>query len=99
MIVSNPPYSDTKKIILRLKELGKPFILIMPCSKLSTGYVRETFKDAEHPLQIVIPRKRVQFIKIVDGVALEEQENKCNFDCFWYCWKIGLERDIVWLNH
>ena len=69
MIVSNPPFSDTKRIILRLKELNKPFILIMPCSKLTTGYIRENFKNTEDPLH-----------------------------CFWYCWKIGLDRDIVWLD-
>ena len=98
VIVSNPPFSDTKRIMARMKELGKPFILIMPCSKLTTQYVRGNFKDTEEPLQIILPRKRIQFLKMVDGVILEKQENSCNFDCFYYCWKIGLERDIVWLN-
>ena len=96
--VSNPPFSDTKRIILRLKALGKPFILILPQSKLNTGYMRESFNDTIDPLQIVIPRKRVQFIKMVGGVVQEKQENKCNFDCFWYCWKIGLPRDITYLE-
>jgi len=97
VIVSNPPFSDTKAVMTRLKELGKPFILIMPCSKLTTQYVRETFMNSDDPLQIIIPRKRVQFIKMVDGVVVE-QKNACNFDCFWYCWKIGMERDILWLE-
>ena len=97
VIVSNPPFSDTKRIMKRLKELGKPFILIMPCSKLTTQYVRETFMDSEDPLQIVIPRKRVQFIKMVDGVVVD-QKNACNFDCFYYCYKMNLPRDIIWLE-
>jgi len=97
VIVTNPPYSDTKKIMPRLKALGKPFILIMPCSKLTTQYVRENFKDTEDPLQIIVPRKRVQFIKLVDGVMVE-QRNCCNFDCFWYCWKMNLPKDLMWLE-
>ena len=32
---------------------------------------------------------------INDGNDLQ---NKCNFDCFYYCWKINLERDIIWLK-
>ena len=44
-------------------------------------------------LQIIIPRKRIQFIK--NG---NELQNKCNFDCFYYCYKMNLERDIIWLD-
>ena len=98
VIISNPPFSDAKRIMKRLKELGKPFILIMPCSKLTTQYIRGDFKDAEDKLQIIIPQKRIQFLKMEGGLVLEKQENSCNFDCFYYCWKIGLERDIVWLD-
>jgi len=98
VIVTNPPYSDTKRVMNRLKELGKPFIMIMPCSKITTKYVRENFKNVDDPLQIIVPRKRVHFIKMVDGVVLENQQKQCNFDCFWYCWKIGLEKDLMWLD-
>ena len=98
VIISNPPFSDTKRIMARMKELDKPFILIMPCSKLTTQYVRETFKDTEDPLQIIIPRKRIHFQKQVDGVIPEGFKSACNFDCFYYCYKMNLSRDIVWLE-
>lgn len=90
IIVSNPPFSLCKNIIKRLKHLDKPFIIILPCSKICTSYIRESFNDK---LQIIIPRKRIQFIK--NGIELN---NKCNFDCFYYCYKIELEKDIIWLN-
>jgi len=93
IIVSNPPFSKSKDILIRLKELDKPFILILPSSKINTSYIRENFKDTEDPLQIIIPRKRIQFIKNGNNM-----ENKCNFDCFYYCYKIGLEKDILWLG-
>ena len=38
IIVSNPPFSKLKEILLRLKELDKPFILICPSSKINTFY-------------------------------------------------------------
>jgi len=93
VIVSNPPFSKSKQILNRLKVLDKPFILILPCSKICTQYIRENFKNTDSPLQIIIPRKRIQFVK--NG---NELNNKCNFDCFYYCYKIDLPRDIIWLE-
>ena len=90
IIVSNPPFSITKQIMKRLLVLDKPFILILPSSKINTSYFRE-WKDKG--LQIIIPIKRIQFIK--NG---NELKNKCNFDCFYYCYKINLSSDIVWLD-
>lgn len=91
IVVSNPPFSKAKEVLKRLKELEKPFIMILPSSKINTQYVRENYKN--QGLQIIIPRKRIQFIK--NG---NELQNKCNFDCFYYCYKIGLPRDIIWLE-
>jgi hypothetical protein len=91
VVVSNPPFSKAKEVLRRLKDLDKPFILILPSSKINTQYVRENYKN--QGLQIIIPRKRIQFIK--NG---NELQNKCNFDCFYYCYKIGLPKDIIWLE-
>tara|TARA_R110000803_G_scaffold3631_3_gene12171 strand:+ start:758 stop:1264 length:507 start_codon:yes stop_codon:yes gene_type:complete len=93
IVVSNPPFSKSKDIVIRLKELDKPFILILPSSKINTQYFRDNFKSTDSPLQIIIPRKRIQFVK--NGTELQ---NKCNFDCFYYCYKMDLPRDIVWLE-
>ena len=77
----------------RLLVIDKPLILILPSSKINTSYFRE-WKDKN--LQIIIPRKRIQFTKILNGEKIKT--NSCNFDCFYYCYKIGLDRDIVWLD-
>lgn len=97
IIVSNPPFSKSHEVLTRLKELGKPFIVIMPCSKINTQYTRGLFCNIDEPLQIIIPRKRIHFLKQVEGVVPEGWKNACNFDCFYYCWKMNLPRDIVWL--
>jgi len=98
IIISNPPFGKKKEVFTRLKELGKPFIMICPSSMINTQYMRQLFCADESPIQIIIPRKRIQFIKMVDGVVDPEQKKACNFDCFYYCHKIDLPRDIVWLQ-
>jgi len=90
VIISNPPFSLSKEIMSRLLIIDKPFILIFPSSKINTQYFR-MWKDKG--LQIIIPRKRIQFIK--NG---NELQNKCNFDCFYYCYKMDLPKDIIWLE-
>ena len=95
IIVSNPPFSHSKTIMDRLLVLDKPFILILPASKICTSYMRK-WKDKG--LQIIIPRKRINFIKKIDGVEPENWASACNFDCFYYCYKIGLDSDIIWLE-
>lgn len=95
IIVSNPPFSLSKEVMARMLILDKPFILIMQCSKISTGYMRP-WKDKG--LQIIIPPKRIHFTKLVDGVVPDNWKNACNFDCFYYCYKMNFEKDIIWLD-
>lgn len=95
IIISNPPFSKSKEVITRLKELDKPFIMIMPSSKINTSYMRNNFMNKG--LQIIIPRKRIHFNKLVNG-KIDETIKSCNFDCFYYCYKIGLQKDIIWLE-
>lgn len=98
IVVSNPPFSKIKEILERLIHLDKPFILILPSSKINTQYFRKFFCDNENRIQIIIPRKRIQFDKVVNGVKVD-QKTSCNFDCFYYCWKLNLEHDIIWLKN
>jgi hypothetical protein len=99
IVVSNPPFSKVPEIITRLKELNKPFILIMPSPKINTQYFRKLFSNTDDPIQLIIPRKRIHFEKQIDGKIPDNWKSDCNFDCFYYCWKMGLERDIIWLKN
>ena len=93
IIVTNPPFTEVKNVLKRLLVLDKPFIMIMPSSKINTSYMRD-WKDK---IQIIIPPKRIHFEKKVDGKTPEKYKSSCNFDCFYYCYKIELPKDIVWL--
>ena len=87
IVITNPPYSKKKKVLQRLKDLNKPFILIMPCSTITTKYLRNLYKE----IQIIIPPKRIHFIKN------NNLTSRCNFDCFYFCYKINLPQDIIFL--
>ena len=95
IIVSNPPFSQSKEVLTKMLEYDKPFIMIMPSSKINTGYFR-AWKDKG--IQIIIPKKRIHFTKLVDGKVPDKWKNACNFDCFYYCYKIDLPKDIIWLD-
>jgi len=93
LIVTNPSFSNVKDIIPRLMSLDKPFILILPTFKLYTNYFREAFKDKK--LQLLIPRTRIQFAKLIN--TKKTTENKCSFDCAYFCYKMDFPKDIIWL--
>lgn len=97
IIVSNPPFSKSKEVLTRLKELNKPFIVILPASKVCSQYTRSLF-NGDKTLQLIIPKKRIHFQKQINGVVPENWKNACNFDCFYYCWKMNLPCDLLWLE-
>ena len=88
VIVSNPPFSIKGKVLKRLYELDKPFIVILPISTLSQIQFKKYFADK---IQIIIPKKRIQFMKGSD------QLNRSWFDAIYYCYKCDLEKDIIFL--
>ena len=103
IIVTNPPFSDCKNVFERLAILDKPFIMILPVSKMNTNYFRDwlTEMEAAHPeiqdqIQLIVPRKRIQFIKIENGKKIETK-SCCNFDCYYYCHRMNLPKSIIHL--
>lgn len=95
IIISNPPFTLKKEVFTRLIELNKPFIMICSQQLLFTQYFKQIIKN--NKLQIIIPRRRIQFIKIENGEYVDTG-NRCNFDCLYFCYKMNLENDITFLE-
>ena len=93
IIVSNPPYSIKKQVFKKLKELDKPFIMLVPISTITYKYFIELF---ENNYQLIIPRKRIHFIKKVNG-EVDETAKHSPFDTIYICYKINLEQDLMYL--
>jgi len=94
--ITNPPYTLKKEWLTRAKETSKPFILLMPCSVIGRLYFMELFQYEK--IQIIIPRKRIQFVKKVNGEVPKDFKPQCSFDCFYFCWRMDLPQDIMWLE-
>jgi len=91
IVVSNPPFSLTKKVIERLHTLDKPFILLLPVAKICYQY----FRLVGDGLQLIIPPKRINFYF---GGRDGGRRTISNFDCMYYCWKMNFEKDIIFLG-
>ena len=87
IVVSNPPFSKKMEVLRRLKELNKPFMLVLPASTLGTKTLQKLFPD----IQIIIPNGRISFIK--NG----NQSSSVWFASFIYCWGMNLPRDLIFL--
>ena len=93
--ITNPPFNIKKEWFEQSKKYDKPFIILCPSSTLNTQYFRKFFKDK---IQIIIPRKRINFIKYDrEKNEIISQSNRCNFDTLYYCYKMNLPKDIIWL--
>jgi len=84
-IVSNPPFSLRQKVFTRLKELDKPFIIVMFPIVLSCKWFLDLFDD----IQIIIPKKRVKFI------GNGKDNYTPNGGVWYFCWKMDLPKDLI----
>ena len=96
MILSNPPYESCKKLFDFLKEIDKPFMLLLPSMKIHTNYIAKFYDEED--MQLVIPRRRIHFQKYVDKKPVEGWKDGTSFDCVWYCYKMNFKRDITFLE-
>jgi len=91
IIIDNPPFSKKKEILLRLKEINKPFILICPSLMLSYKYFQELFKDN---IQVIIPSKRINF----KHINSEKKNYSPPFASFYFCYKMNLPKDLIFID-
>jgi len=96
IVVTNPPYSLAKEIINRLMILDKPFMLLMPVFKLGSQYMNNAFFGKT--LQLIIPKKRINYMKTDEHGKHLALKNSCTFVSIWYCYRMNLPKDIIWLD-
>ncbi len=91
IIVDNPPFSKKKEILTRLKEIDKPFIMIIPTCLLCLKWFQKLYSNQ---IQMLIPMKRLTFTK------LNENNNGYTppFGSFVYCYKMNLEKDLIFID-
>ena len=90
IIIDNPPFGKKKEILIRLKEIDKPFILICPSIMLVYKYFLELFKDH---LQVIIPQKRIYF----KHINSTKKNYSPPFGSSYFCYKMNLEKDLIFI--
>jgi hypothetical protein len=91
IIIDNIPFSKWKSVCKRLKELGKPFIIItFPKLILLKGFTN-LFKN---DLQIIIPTKRPTFTHLTNPKIGYTPP----FGNWYMCYKMNLTKDLIFLD-
>ena len=62
-IISNPPFTLKKIILQRLKELDKPFLLLVPLDTIDRQYFQKIFKNDLDKLTLYFLPRRIDFIQ------------------------------------
>lgn len=73
VIISNPPFTNKRKIFQRALDFNKPFALLMSNTWLNDAAPKQLFKDKD--LQLLMFDKRIKF----------DDRNKITFSSSYYC--------------
>jgi len=87
VIISNPPFTNKRKIFERALSFNKPFALIMSLTWLNDSAPCDLFLEKD--LQLLKFNKRIKFLK-PDGTS----ENKVTFSSAYYCYDF-LPKQII----
>lgn len=91
VIISNPPFTNKRKIFERALSFGKPFALIMSNTWLNDSAPVKVFSEANKQMQILFFDKRMRFKN--NGII----QDKITFSSSYFCCDF-LPSDIV-LGH
>lgn len=80
IIISNPPFTNKRKIFERALSFNKPFGLLMSNTWLNDSAPKQLFLNKQ--LQLLMFDKRIKFIN--NGII----NNKITFSSSYYCWNL-----------
>ena len=90
MIITNPPFETElkKKILTKLADLDKPFMIIMNSCNVFSNYFQDTFKGKD--IYFIYPRCKLYFDKYNGNKKLiDNQKNKStSFYSIIVCYKV-----------
>lgn len=86
IIVSNPPFTNKRKIFERALSFNKPFALMMSNTWLNDSAPKVLFKEKD--LQLLMFRNRIKFLN--NGII----NNKITFSSSFFCWNL-LPKQII----
>jgi len=91
IMIDNPPFSKKKEILKKLKEIDKPFILIIPSVMLCYKYFQDYFKN---DLQMIVTYNRIKFRHINST----NKNYTPPYASFYFCYKMNLPKDLIFID-
>ena len=87
ILISNIPFSTElkKRMLKKLLELDKPFIIIMNTINLFSKYFKEIFEGKD--IYFIYPSAKIHYDKYKNG-KLVPPENKTSFYSIYVCYKV-----------
>jgi len=86
IIISNPPYTNKRKIVERCLSFEKPFALLLPLTWLNDSAPKQLFLEKD--LQLLMFDKRIKYLN--NGII----KDKITFSSAYYCYNI-LPKQII----
>ena len=98
IIITNIPFETQikKKILARLVELDRPFIIIMNSTNLFSKYMRQIFGENIKDIQIITPSTKIHYEKLLDNGELEIKKNTSFYSVF-VAYKMNLNPEQLWV--
>ena len=98
MIITNIPFETNikKKILKKLVEIDKPFIIIMNSLNMFSKYMREIFGENIKHLQIITPSTKIHYQKLLQDGSMEYKKNTSFYSVF-VAYKMDLTGDQLWV--
>jgi hypothetical protein len=95
IILTNSPFSRyiLTEFLYNLSALDKPFVIILPITKIFSKYFKTAFRQYKD-IQIIIPKSRVSFI---DPNNSSNNRSNPSFCCCFIAYKMDLPADILFL--
>ena len=90
-VITNPPFSLKYKIMDKLVEHNKPFILVLPLACINTISFRNCFNNKMNDVSVIIPRGRLKFIQN------KEIKKSPSFESCYVCYKM-LNKKLIFLD-
>jgi len=94
IILTNSPFSRNILIefLYNLSAINKPFIIILPITKIFSKYFKLAFPQYKN-IQLIIPKSRMSFID-----PNSNKKSNPSFCCAYITYKLNLPSDIIFLN-
>jgi len=88
VIVSNPPFTNKRKIFERALSFNKPFALLFPLTWLNDSAPKLIFIKLKKQMQLLLFDMRIKFSN--NGIV----QNKITFSSGYMCWNF-LPKDVI----